>query len=272
MLLNNTDSVYPVATRIPYPKTGSTNSAARVGVVAADGGDTKWMQTPGDPRDSYLARLEWQDDRSLAIQQLNRLQNQQDLLSADASSGQVSRVFRDRSESWVDVVDTVRWVDQGRKFLWLSERDGWRHIYLAAKDGTSTTLATKFDADVIQLLGTDTGDEWVYFIASPDDPTARYLYRTRTSGEGAPERVTPRRPAWLAQLSPGAGRPDGVPHLVAVRRAAGDRCRGAAEPPRAAHAHRHDGAAQDARAGAGHARSSSLPSRSATASRSTAGC
>ena len=152
-LLNNTDSVYPVATKIPYPKPGSTNSAARIGVVAADGGDTTWMQTPGDPRDSYLARLEWQDDGALAIQQLNRLQNQQDLLSADARTGRVARVFRDRSETWVDVVDTVRWVDQGRKFLWLSERDGWRHIYLAAKDGTSTTLVTKFDADVVQLLG-----------------------------------------------------------------------------------------------------------------------
>ena len=122
---------------------------------------------------------------------MNRLQNQQDLLSADARTGRVERVFRDRSETWVDVVDTVRWVDQGRKFLWLSERDGWRHIYLAAKDGTSTTLATKFDADVVQLLGTDTGDEWVYFIASPDDPTSRYLYRARTNGQGTPERVTP---------------------------------------------------------------------------------
>jgi dipeptidyl-peptidase 4 len=190
-LLNNTDSVYPVATKIPYPKPGSTNSAARIGVVAADGGDTTWMQTPGDPRDSYLARLEWQDDGALAIQQLNRLQNQQDLLSADARTGRVSRVFRDRSETWVDVVDTVRWVDQGRKFLWLSERDGWRHIYVAAKDGTSTTLATEFDADVVQLLGTDTGDEWIYFTASPDDPTSRYLYRTRTNGQGTPERVTP---------------------------------------------------------------------------------
>ena len=85
----------------------------------------------------------------------------------------------------------MRWVDQGRKFLWLSERDGWRHVYLAAKDGTSTALVTKFDADVVQLLGADSGDEWVYFIASPDDPTSRYLYRTRTNGQGTPERVTP---------------------------------------------------------------------------------
>ena len=67
-------------TTIPYPKAGTTNSAVRIGVVKADGGTTTWMQTPGDPRETYLARMEWIDDRRLAIQQLNRLQNQNDFL------------------------------------------------------------------------------------------------------------------------------------------------------------------------------------------------
>jgi dipeptidyl-peptidase-4 len=82
-------------------------------------------------------------------------------------------------------------VDGGKAFLWTSERDGWRHVYKAAADGTSTTLVTAFDADIMQLVGVDAGDEWVYFTASPDDPTARYLYRARTNGQGVPERVTP---------------------------------------------------------------------------------
>ena len=127
-LLNNTDTVYPVATTFAYPKPGTANAAVRIGVVAADGGDTTWMQTPGDPRDDYLARVEWRDATTLAIQQLNRLQNQQDLLTANATTGAVSRAFRDRSETWVDVVDTVRWVRGGKQFLWPSERDGWRHL------------------------------------------------------------------------------------------------------------------------------------------------
>ncbi len=190
-LLNNTDSLYPVATRIPYPKPGTPNSAARIGVVSAAGGATTWMQTPGDARDSYLARLEWRDADTLAVQQLNRLQNQQDLLSANATSGRVTRTFRDRSETWLDVVDEVRWVDHGRSFLWISERDGWRHIYRAAADGSATTLVTPFAGDILQLSGTDAAGEWVYFIASPDQPTTRYLYRSRLDGRGAPERLTP---------------------------------------------------------------------------------
>ncbi len=190
-LLNNTDTVYPVATRIAYPKPGTTNSAARIGVVAAEGGDTRWMATPGDPRETYLARLEWRDASTLALQQLNRLQNQHDLLTADATTGAVTRVFRDRAETWLDVGDPVRWLDQGRQFLWTSERDGWRHVYKAARDGSATTLLTRFDADILQLLGTDASEAWTYFTASPADPTASYLYRARTSGEGEPERVTP---------------------------------------------------------------------------------
>ncbi len=190
-LINNTDTTYPVVTAIPYPKPGTANSAVRIGVVAATGGETTWMATPGDARDDYLARLEWRDANTVAIQQLNRLQNQQDLLTADATTGAVTRVFRDRAETWVDVVDTVRWVNGGAQFLWTSERDGWRHVYLAAKDGSTATSVTRFEADILQLLGTDAADEWVYFTASPTDATASYLYRARTTGNGAPERVTP---------------------------------------------------------------------------------
>lgn len=203
-LLNNTDTLYPVATTFAYPKPGTANSAVRVGVVPADGGDTTWMQTPGDPRDDYLARVEWRDATTLAIQQLNRLQNQQDLLTANATTGAVSRAFRDRSETWVDVVDTVRWVRGGKQFLWPSERDGWRHLYLAGLDGSATSV-TRFDADILALAGTDATGTWVYFTASPTDATSSYLYRARVDGTGTPERVTPadQRGTHTYRLAPG---------------------------------------------------------------------
>jgi dipeptidyl-peptidase 4 len=219
-LIDDTTSLYPTITRIPYPKVGTTNSAARIGVVSADGGDTRWMQVLGDPRDNYLARLEWIDASTLGIEQLNRLQNQNDYLLADAATGSVQRAFRDTSSSWVDVVDEVRWIDKGRTFLWISERDGWQHVYRvphAANVNTSTTehrqpqtragaepngngtnessatatLVTRFDADVTDVVGTDAAEEWLYFMASPTNATQRYLYRSRLDGTGAPERVTP---------------------------------------------------------------------------------
>ena len=114
-LINDTAALYPAITRIPYPKAGTTNSAVRIGVVSAGGGADTWMNMPGDPRDNYLARLDWLDRDTVAIQQLNRLQNQDDFYLADATTGAATRVFRDTSKTWVDVVDDVRWTERNRR-------------------------------------------------------------------------------------------------------------------------------------------------------------
>jgi dipeptidyl-peptidase 4 len=190
-LIDDTTSLYPTITRIPYPKVGTTNSAVRIGIVGAEGSDTKWMPVPGDPRNMYLSRMDWIDAGTLAIQQLNRLQNQNDYLLANAETGVVTRVFRDQSNTWVEVVDDVIWIDNGKAFLWISERDGWQHVYRVPRDGGEGTLITRFDADVTDVVGTDDEHGWLYFLASPSNATQRYLYRSRLDGSGTPERVTP---------------------------------------------------------------------------------
>ena len=190
-LIDDTTALYPATTLIPYPKAGTPNSAVRIGTVNAEGGGTRWVQTPGDPRDGYLARMDWIDAGTLAIQQLNRLQNQDDLLLADVRTGSVTRVFRDESRAWVDVVDGVRWIDNGRAFLWISERDGWTHVFRVPRDGGVAASITRFDADVIAVVGTDDAQGWLYFLASPANATERYLYRSKLDGSGLPERVTP---------------------------------------------------------------------------------
>jgi dipeptidyl-peptidase-4 len=189
-LINNT-SLYPTITRIPYPKVGTRNSAVRIGVVGARGGKTRWMRAPGDPREHYLARLDWVDARTLAIQQLNRLQNRNDLLLADARSGDTRAIFREQSKAWVDVYDGLPWLNDGQAFLWVSERDGWRHVYRVRRDSGEATLVTRFEADVTDVVSADVAAGWLYFLASPDNPAQRYLYRSRLDGTGAPERLTP---------------------------------------------------------------------------------
>lgn len=196
-LINNTDTLYPVVTHIPYPKVGTTNSAVRIGVVSAEGGTTRWMQTPGDPRDTYLARLDWLDAQTVVMQQLNRLQNQNDVLLGDAQTGTVRRVSRDASDTWVDVADHMHWVDEGRAFLWLSERGAWRHVYKVPRNGGEPQRLTSFDADALELVGLDERRGWLYVLASPTDATQRYLYRARLDGTGVPQRVTPAgTPGW----------------------------------------------------------------------------
>jgi dipeptidyl-peptidase-4 len=189
-LINNTDALYPVVTRFAYPKAGTANSTVRIGVVDVASRGITWMKATGDPRSSYLARMQWVDARTLAMQHLNRQQNRNDLLLADAASGEVRQVFRDESRTWVDV-ETERWIDGGKAFLWVSDRDGWRHVYRVPRDGGAETLLTRFEADIVSVAGVDESRGWLYVIASPGNATQRYLYRSKLDGTGTPERVTP---------------------------------------------------------------------------------
>ena len=184
--------IYPAIFDMPYPQTGTTNSAARVGVVSAEGGETSWMQVPGDPRDNYIARMEWSaDSRELILQHLNRLQNTDDVLFADAQTGGVRAVYQEHDAAWVDVKEDIPWVGGEQTFVWLSEKDGWRHAYLVSRDGKKEQLLTRGAYDVVTIERIDEPSGWLYFIASPDNAAQRYLYRVRLDGSGNAERVTP---------------------------------------------------------------------------------
>lgn len=184
--------VYPTVRQIPYPQPGTENSSVRVGVVPAIGGETQWMQVPGYPDQNYIARMEWAGDSdTLVLEHLNRLQNTNDVLLADVKTGTVRAVYQDRDAAWVDVVDDLRWVHGGKDFVWVSEQDGWRHVYLISRDGKQVRLITPGAFDVMDVVGVDPAEEWLYYMASPDNATQRYLYRTRLAGKGTPERLTP---------------------------------------------------------------------------------
>jgi len=184
--------VYPTVRQIPYPLPGTQNSSVRVGVVPAIGGETRWMQVPGYPNDNYIARMEWAGDSgTLVLEHLNRLQNTNDVLLADVKTGVVHAVYQDRDAAWVDVVDDLKWVHGGADFVWLCEQDGWRHVYLISRDGKQVRPVTPGAFDVISVVGIDPAEEWLYYLASPENATQRYLYRTRIDGKGKPERLSP---------------------------------------------------------------------------------
>ena len=193
-LVNNTDSIYSTVTPIQYPKVGETNSAARVGVVSAAGGTTRWLEIEGDPRNHYIARVEWAaNSDEVILQRLNRLQNRNEVMLGDARTGQVRTVLVEQDSTWVDPVDDLVWLDRGKHFTWVSDRDGWNHVYVVSRDGKKTRLVTKGDFDVLDVLGIDSKGGWLYYIASLENPAQRYLYRSRLDGKGKPERLSPAR-------------------------------------------------------------------------------
>jgi dipeptidyl-peptidase-4 len=188
-LVNDTEATYPVVTTIPYPKAGTTNPAVKIGVVAAAGGPVRYLELPGDPSNTYVPRMDWaESSEEIVLQQLNRLQNTNDVLLVDARTGAVRRILREQDAAWVDVVNDFRWLSGGKELLWPSERNGWRQVFAAPRDGGAPRLLTPGIGDASLLAHTD---EWLYVTASPDDATRRFLYRARLDGKGKRERVTP---------------------------------------------------------------------------------
>jgi dipeptidyl-peptidase-4 len=195
-----TDGTYPKVKTFAYPRAGERNAACRVGVVPVAGGPTKWLNVPGDTRtDYYLPRVEWAGTSSeLVVQRVNRRQNALDVLLADPATGAVRTALTERDGAWVDVRDdAVEWLADGAEFTWVSERDGWRHLYRAARDGSGIRRVTGGAFDVIRVLHIAEKAGVVYFLASPENATQQYLYRAPLDGSGPPVRVTPAdRPGW----------------------------------------------------------------------------
>ncbi len=191
-LVNNTDSFYPKITWIAYPKTGEQNSAARAGVIELGTGKTDWIKLPGDSRNHYLAQMEWAEgSQELMLQQLNRLQNTNRVMLYDVTEKILKPLLTERDEAWVDMHEEQHWIEEGRRLTWISERDGWRHVYLVSRDGTQTALATPGEFDVIELLYVDDKERLMYFIASSDNPAQRFLYRVNFDGSEL-VRITPK--------------------------------------------------------------------------------
>ncbi len=192
ILVDYTDSLYPELTRIPYPKVGETVSAARVGVVPAAGGSTVWASLPGDPRQHYVPRMDWADNsREIVVQQLNRRQDTNRVFYAGADTGEVTQVFVEQAPHYIESVEDVYWLGSGESFLWQSERGGWRHIYEVSRDGATFNDLTPGNFDVEGVAHVDEDGGWLFFIASPDAMEKRDLYRSRLSGDGTMEKVTP---------------------------------------------------------------------------------
>jgi dipeptidyl-peptidase-4 len=198
-MINNTDSIYPKIIRIPFSKVGEPISEAKIGVLTVSTKNTQWMKVEGDPGKNYIPRMEWTPDGSrLILQQLNRAQNNSKLILCDPVSGIAKLIYNETDDAWIDIKPFWShgsaigwdWVDNGKAFLWASEKDGWRHVYRINLDGQETLL-TKGNYDVTSMNGWDEKGNFFYFGASPDNATQRYLYRCSLTKTVEPTRVSP---------------------------------------------------------------------------------
>jgi dipeptidyl-peptidase-4 len=192
LMINNTDSIYPYVVPVEYPVVGENPSACKIGVVNVSTAQTNWINVPGDNIQNYIPRMDWVPNTSdIILQQINREQNTMHLFVANTASGSVRNIYTETDKAWVDAAPEWQWINGGKEFIWISEKDGWRHYYRISKDGKKQTLINNGAYDVISSSLVDEKNNTFYFIASPANATQKYLYKTKLDGKGKLERVTP---------------------------------------------------------------------------------
>lgn len=199
-MINNTDSIYSKPIPVQYPKVGEKPSAAKIGVIDLATKKTNWIPLEGGERDNYIPGLQWVNDDLLLIQQMNRHQNILMVWTYAPSSGELKKVYTEKEETYIELnypdISSDSWgsndlpiVDDGSAFIRMTENDAWRRIYKVTITTGVQTLVTPFDYDIASMRVPT--EKNVYYMASPDNGTQRYLYQTDLKGKGKEKRITP---------------------------------------------------------------------------------
>jgi len=195
-MLEPVDPTYPCVREVRYARVGGPIARLRVGVVSAEGGDIRWLSLPVEEKGFYLGQVAWAGNSDeLLVEKLSRSRDVREFLMADVRTGVVRRIYVERNSAWAvasyGINSGLDWVRGGAAFVVLSEKDGWRRAYLYTRGGDELAVLTPDGIDVIDRGWIDEEGGWLYYYASPDNGTQRFLYRTALDGRSGPERVTP---------------------------------------------------------------------------------
>jgi dipeptidyl-peptidase-4 len=167
-----------------YAKAGQSNTLMKVGVVSATGGNTTWLDI-GQNTDIYVPRVDWlPGGTKLAVQLQTRNQDTLDLYLYDIKSGSHTLLLREADSKWVSLHDDLRFLPNRKQFLWSSERDGFKHLYLFNMNGEMVNRITKGNWDINKLIGVDEEKGIVYFTANEKSLLERHFYSVRLDGSG----------------------------------------------------------------------------------------
>ena len=206
-LINNTNSKYPSLIPIHYPKTGDANSIVRIGTISVEdtnnnnNNNITWIPIPSggegyySDSNNYLADMTYHHSSGeILIQQLNRVQNHLTIWKFNPTNQSLQVIFEDHDDAWIDILHEHFWVHDRNSFLFISDRNGWKQICIINVDGTNNTsnsiFLTPLNMDVESIQGVDQTNGYIYYIASPNDPLRRYLYRVNVDGTNN-IRITP---------------------------------------------------------------------------------
>ncbi len=167
-----------------YPKAGDPNPTVKLGVAAAIGGGVQWIDTSKYSRAEHLiVNVDWTpDSRHVVYQVQDREQTWLDLNLGDAAKLATTTILRETTRAWVSELGNPVWLHDGT-FLWLSERDGWQHVYHYRRDGSLVRRITTGEWEVDSLHGVDQHGT-IYFSGTERSHIGMDLYRVRVDGSG----------------------------------------------------------------------------------------
>lgn len=190
------DPSYPEVNETRFARVGGTIPALRVAIVDAGGKEIRWIAVPMPSEGYYLGQISWTGNSDeLLVEKWSRFRDKREFFIANANNSMITRVFEESDPAWViESYGTnagLVWIRDYKAFLFLSEKDGWRHAYICTRDGKSQKLLTPGDYDIIERVNADQAGGWFYYCASPDNGTRKYLFRIRLDGTGKPEQISP---------------------------------------------------------------------------------
>jgi dipeptidyl-peptidase-4 len=178
-----------------HPKTGTANPIIRVGIIDIVDNKTTWVEL--DPSSyEYIIRAKWlPDSTKLSVQSMNRNQDRLDLHIADRTTGKTTLILTETNESWINIHDDLHFLEDGKHFIWSSERDGYNHLYLYTMDGLLVNRVTKGEWAIASsgggvywirqaITAIDEAKGWIYFTALKESSLERHLYRIHFDGTG----------------------------------------------------------------------------------------
>ncbi|MGZ0173262.1 MAG: DPP IV N-terminal domain-containing protein [Planctomycetales bacterium] len=191
-----TDPSYPKVQNNRFARVGEKIATLRVGVVDSEGKKTQWLPIEAPPEGFYLGQVDWVENADeVLVEKLSRFRDQREFLLANVDTGDVRRIYHETNDAWAvgsqGKNSGLTWIRDGKAFIVISEKDGWRHAFLHSREGEDLSLLTPGKYDIIDRAVINEDGSWFYFYASPDNGTQKYLHRVPLDGSGILERITP---------------------------------------------------------------------------------
>ncbi len=178
-------SLYPGEYRYKYPKAGEENARVSAFVYDTESGKNVEVQTGDDP-EIYLPRMTWNHDGSkLCVTRMNRLQNHLELLLADPSTGAVTLLLEERNKTYIDIHDNLKFLSNGKQFLWTSESDGWNRAFVYEIGNKKPVALSNNGVDITQVYGLDEKNGVLWYQAAWPNPMSRTVFSAKLNGKGA---------------------------------------------------------------------------------------